>query len=88
MIRTQVYLSEDQHAALQRAAERDGVSMTEQLRRLLDRHLLAKGADPARDREAYFSFVGIGETGAVDVAERHDDYLADAYRSRDGAPVR
>ena len=80
MIRTQVYLSKEQHAALQRAAERDRVSMTEELRRLIDRHLLAKGADPTRDREAYFAFVGIGESGAADVAERHDDYLAEAYR--------
>lgn len=80
MVRTQVYLTEEQHAALQRAAERDGVSMTEELRRLIDRALLAKGADPARDREAYFTFVGIGASGAADVAERHDDYLAQAYR--------
>ena len=84
MVRTQVYLTADQHAALQRSAERNGVSMTEELRRLIDRHLLAKGADPARDREAYFSFVGIGESGATDVAERHDDYLAQAYRGPQG----
>jgi hypothetical protein len=85
MIRTQVYLTEEQHAALHRAAERSGVSMTEELRRLIDRHLLAKGADPALAREAYFRFVGIGESGAADVAERHDDYLAEAFR---GAPLR
>lgn len=90
VVRTQIYLSEEQHAALQRSAARDGLSMTEQLRRLIDRHLLAKGAGPANDREPYFSFVGIGETGAADVAERHDDYLADAYRrtGRGDAPVR
>jgi hypothetical protein len=88
MVRTQIYLTEEQHAALQRSAERDGVSMTEELRRLIDRHVLAKGADPARDREAYFTFVGIGESGAADAAERHDDYLAQAYRQGNGAPVR
>ena len=88
VVRTQVYLTEEQHEALQGAAQRNGVSMTEELRRLIDRHLLAKGADPALDREAYFVFVGIGESGAADVAERHDDYLAEAYRRRDGAPVR
>ncbi len=54
--------------------------MTEELRRLIDRHLLAKGADPALQREAYFAFVGIGESGASDVAERHDDYLDEAFR--------
>lgn len=85
MIRTQVYLSKEQHAALHRAAERSGVSMTEALRRLIDRHLLAKGADPSLAREAYFSFVGVGESGVHDVAERHDDYLSGALR---GAIVR
>ena len=88
MVRTQIYLSEEQHTALQRAADRDGVSMTEELRRLIDRHILAKGADPARDREAYFTFVGIGESGAADVAEHHDDYLAQAYRQGHGSPLR
>ncbi|MGH7856817.1 MAG: CopG family transcriptional regulator [Candidatus Binatia bacterium] len=90
MVRTQIYLSEEQHAALQHAAERNGISMTEELRRLIDRHLLAKGADPLRDRETYFTFVGIGESGAADVAERHDDYLAEAYRgaNRGAPPIR
>jgi hypothetical protein len=74
--RTQVYFTAEQHAALHRAAARDGVSMTEVLRRLVDRHLLAKGAD-RREGEAFFSFVGIGESGLSDVAERHDDYLSE-----------
>lgn len=86
MVRTQVYFTAEQHTALQRAAERNGISMTEELRRLVERHLLAKGADPARDREAYFSFVGIGESGAADGAERHDDYLARAYRGSSNEP--
>ena len=83
MVRTQVYLTKEQHAALQRAAERSGVSMTEELRRLIDRHLLARGEDQELRREPYFSFVGIGECGASDVAERHDDYLARAARDAD-----
>lgn len=55
------------------------------MRRLIDLHLLAKSEDAALGREPLFSFVGIGETGASDVAERHDDYLAEAFR---GAHVR
>jgi hypothetical protein len=80
VVRTQVYLTKEQHAALHRAAERSGVSMTEELRRLIDRHLLAKGVDPVLTREAYFCFVGVGESGLHDVAERHDDYLSGALR--------
>lgn len=83
MIRTQVYLTAEQHAALQRESRRLGISLTEQLRRLLDRYLLAKSADPALEREPYFSFVGIGDCGSSDVAERHDDYLAEAYPRAD-----
>ncbi len=80
MMRTQVYLTKEQHGALQRAAERDGVSMTEQLRRLIDRQLLSKGAEHELTRESVFSFVGCAESGASDVAERHDDFLAEAFR--------
>ncbi len=83
MMRTQVYLSREQHAALRRAAQRDGVSMTEALRRLIDRHLLAKGVDRELEREPYFTFVGIGECEASDVAERHDEYLARASGDAD-----
>jgi hypothetical protein len=83
MIRTQIYLTKEQHDALHRSAQRSGVSMTEELRRLIDRHLLAKGVDPMLAREVIFSFVGIGESGVHDVAERHDDYLAGALRGTD-----
>jgi hypothetical protein len=77
MVRTQVYFSAEQHAALRRTAARDRVSMTELLRRLVDRHLLAKGGDRRGD-EPYFTFVASGESGLADVAERHDEYLAEA----------
>ncbi len=83
MVRTQVYLTEAQHAALHRAAERSGVSMTAELRRLIDRHLLAKGEDAGTSRESVFSFVDMAESDASDVAERHDDYLARAFRGAD-----
>ena len=78
MVRTQVYFTREQHEALRRAAEREGISMTEELRRLVDRHLLAKPDELAR--EPYFGFVGIGESGDAEVAERHDDYLARAFQ--------
>ena len=83
VVRTQVYLTAEQHAALRRAAERSGLSMTGELRRLIDRHLLAKGTSAALEREPVFDFVGIGESGDSDVAERHDDYLARTFRPAD-----
>lgn len=57
--------------------------MTEELRRLIDRHLLAKGDAAELAREPVFSFVGIGESGDSEVAERHDEYLASAFRGTD-----
>jgi len=57
--------------------------MTEELRRLIDRHILAKGVDPALEREPFFTLIGIGASGASDVAERHDDYLDAAFRDPD-----
>jgi len=79
MVRTQVYLTAEQHAALRRAAERSGVSMSEELRRLIDRQLLVEGAPPERQCGSAFASVGIGESGVSDVAERHDEYLARAF---------
>lgn len=49
---------------------------------LIDRHLLAKGTSAELAPEAMFTFVGIGESGDPDVAERHDEYLAGVFRGR------
>ena len=57
--------------------------MTGELRRLIDRHLLAKGAEAHPEREPYFAFVGVGESGESDVAERHDGYLASVFGGAD-----
>ena len=57
--------------------------MTEELRRLIDRHLLAKGTGADLEREPVFTFVGIAESGDAEVAERHDEYLANAFRPAD-----
>ena len=82
MVRTQVYFTAEQHRALRRDAESRGISMTEALRQLVDRHLLAKGrAEWAR--ESVFSFVGAGASGLSDVAERHDNYLIEASADAD-----
>jgi hypothetical protein len=43
---TQVYLSEAEHAALQRAAEKAGSSMTAVVRDLIERHLMDSSSPP------------------------------------------
>lgn len=69
----QVYLRRDQLAALRALALRRGVSIAELMRRGVDRVLAETepGEDPLWD------LVGIvDDEGPVDMAERHDAYLA------------
>lgn len=79
MIRTQVYFTAVQHRALRRAARREGVSMTELLRRLVDRHVQGRPG-PSPDKELLMAFVGLGDSGRADGSERHDDALDEAFR--------
>ena len=80
MVRTQVYLSEQQHQALRRAAAREGVSMTALLRRIVERELVSEAAGPRPRKDAMMAFVGLGSVGPDDTSERHDDALDEAFR--------
>lgn len=80
MTRTQVYLTPKQHRALKKEAAREGVSMTELLRRLVDAHLLG-GRDKRRPaKERILAFVALGESGRKDVSANHDRMLDEALR--------
>ena len=79
MVRTQIYLTAKQHRRLRRAAAREGLSMTELLRRLVDRHLTPP-ARPEFSKEAVMSFIGLGESGRDDISQRHDEAIAEAFR--------
>lgn len=77
-----MYLKPAQHRALRRAAARRGVSMTELLRRLVDRYLMSPPAKPAFNKEEVMSFVALGESGRSDISELHDDALQRAFRGQ------
>ena len=85
MIRTQVYFTEEQHLALRHAAEREGISMTALLRKLVQQHLRGRPGKPDYAKDAIMSFVDLGRSGRDDISERHDEALAEALR---GQPVR
>lgn len=85
MIRTQVYLSEPQHRALKEEARREGISMTEHLRRILSAHFEGHRGIANFSKEDVLSFVGLGASGRTDGSEHHDRALDEALR--DG-PVR
>ncbi len=80
MVRTQVYFSEAQHRALRRAAEREGISMTALLRRMVERELLGRTPKPDYSKDAIMAIVGLGSAEPDDISERHDEALDEAFR--------
>lgn len=73
-------LRDDQVRALKRRAAERGVSMATLIREAIDRSL--EHDDQAAKWERALAAVGrftSDATGATDVSERHDDYLADAF---------
>ena len=69
----QIYLREEQERALRTIAERRGQSMAALVREGVDKLLrdLPPGEAPLMD------IVGLYDSGAGDLAERHDEVLAD-----------
>ncbi|MEX1258954.1 MAG: CopG family transcriptional regulator [Gemmatimonadota bacterium] len=81
MMRSQVQFTEDQHRALKRWADHLGISISEAVRRCVAERLAREDAAPTRAdrvREAE-TVIGKYASGRSDVAERHDDYLPDAF---------
>jgi hypothetical protein len=75
MVRTIIQLREPQAAALERVAHRRGVSKAAVIREALDALLTREGRDERVERA--LAAAGCGASGVSDLAERHDDYLAD-----------
>ncbi|HHW39759.1 MAG TPA: CopG family transcriptional regulator [Syntrophomonadaceae bacterium] len=78
MQRTQIYLRPEQHRALLEEAGRQGISLAELIRRIVEKHLAQRNITKEVSRETYLRIVGIGTSGKTDVSERHDDYLTEA----------
>jgi hypothetical protein len=82
MQRTQVQLTAEQIEALRTLASRDNVSVSEVIRRAVDR-LVQAGPVPSVPelRRRAMEASGRFSSGSTDVAGRHDDYLEEAIRS-------
>ena len=80
MVRMQVELSDDQAQALERLSEQRGVSLAHLLQQGVE--LVIEAADSpdwrAR-RERALAVLGCFGSGAGDLAEKHDHYLAETY---------
>jgi hypothetical protein len=85
MIRLQVQLTEEQVERLREVSRHRKVSLAALVREGID--LLLRGQpylSPAQQRERLLSVAGKyrDESGATDVSERHDEYLAEAILQR------
>ena len=72
MIRTQVYLTSLQHRRLKEEAAREGLSMTEALRRIIDAHLNERQGLKGLSKESVMSLIGLGCSGHAGTSEQHD----------------
>jgi Arc/MetJ-type ribon-helix-helix transcriptional regulator len=79
MVRTQVQFTEEQLEALRERAAREQVSVSELVRRAVEAWVGSEPSPSERRRRA-LEAAGRFASGDRDVARRHDDYLARAYR--------
>ena len=82
MIRTQIQLPPVPHRRLRAAARREGVSLSELVRRSVDRLLTDRGADRRTRYARAAELVGrlVDPDGSTDLSRRHDDYLDESTR--------
>ena len=82
MCRTQVQLTQEQAQGLKRLAKTEGVSVAEIVRGCVAERLReSEGLTKADLRRRLMRIAG-GFHGPPDLAERHDDYAAEAYAER------
>ncbi len=75
MVRTQIQLEDHVHRRVRRLALDNGVSMAELIRRFVREGLDRGSVKPA---PVDLAFIGAGASGSGDLAENHDDYLAES----------
>ena len=82
MVRTQIQVTEQQWAFVKDVAAKEHVSMAEVIRQGID--TLFRAAVTVRPEERVrraIKATGRFHSGRSDVSARHDDHLADAYKS-------
>lgn len=81
MVRTQIQLPESQVAILKHLAAINRTSMAEMIRRAVD--LLSsspESGDMNERKERAIAAAGSFHSGHTDIAARHDEYLAEAFK--------
>jgi len=85
MHRIQVQLTNSQEKALREMARLRGSSISALIRAGIDRILEPDAGDRAAALERARRAIGAFDSGLSDVSERHDVYLAEAFRGEGGA---
>ena len=82
MIRTQIQMTARQQRLLRDAAQREGVSFSEMVRRCIGHYLDQAQPDRGTLYTRAVHLVGrfADPDAATDLARRHDDYLDESYR--------
>lgn len=81
MVRTQIQLPEQQVSTLKRLAMQQHVSMAELIRRAVDLFTASPEAGNRQEmRQRALSAAGRFHSGQNDIANKHDNYLAEAFR--------
>lgn len=81
MVRTHVQLRKQQLEVLKARAASEQVSVSEIVRRAVDLLTQIESMNsPEEKRRRAMAVAGRFASGLSDVAEKHDDYLAEAYR--------
>lgn len=81
MVRIQVQLTEEQAAKVRALAEAEGASVAEIIRRSIDKFVRRQSLpdDWEERRRRALAIVGKYASGAHDISEHHDRYLAEIY---------
>lgn len=83
MLRTQIQLKEEQMQWLRSRASARGVSVSQLIRESIKFYQTHAEHLPVDRKRKALEAVGRFSSGAADVSERHDDYLAEAYKKED-----
>ncbi len=79
MIRTQIQLTPQQAKRLKKMADRENKSVAELIRISVDK-MIATDGKSSDDSMRYKALEAVGKLhGAVNLAEKHDDYLTEAF---------
>lgn len=84
MIRTQIQLTEGQAKTLKRLARQQQRSVAELIRQSVDLYLTSRGELPLDQQyERTMAVVGKYRSGDDDLGRNHDQYLAEAYVTKE-----